>query len=595
MCRTLWENAVTLPNRPCRSNSRRAASILVVLAACLGSVAGRAETPLMGIVKIASGSFHTCALTNTGGVKCWGNNQTGQLGIDPSQSQSNSPIDVPGLTSGVIAIAAGGNHTCALTTVGGVKCWGLNQNGQLGDNGPLTVRFAPTDVLGLSSGVASIAAGLLTSCAVTAGGAAKCWGANGVGQLGDGTTTQANTPVDVFGLATGVSAIDAYGAHTCAVTTTGGVKCWGQSTTGDLGTGFPPTSSLVPVDVVSSQSGPPLTGASAVVVNFGGACAFNNGGVLCWGDNSVGQLGNDSVVFSSNIPVSVLAGPAQPPLAGAAQITTGRSHSCALSIAGTVKCWGFNTSAQLGNGDNLRTHNTPVDVIAGPALPPLSGAIAVSAGEDYTCALMGNSGVKCWGANFSGQLGTTLPGSYQFTPVDVLVPSLSLIAVRSRKAHGAAGAFDITLDTVALIGGVVTVEPRTTSAGHTIVFQFDGPVTAAGTVTAIDSAGNPVGVATAVLSGNELQVALTGIPDNSRATISLAGVNGVLSAAVSVGFLVGDVNNSRSVNSSDISSVKARSGQAADATNFKFDLNASGAINSSDISAVKARSGLTLP
>ena len=167
----------------------------------------------------------------------------------------------------------------------------------------------------------------------------------------------------------------------------------------------------------------------------------------------------------------------------------------------------------------------------------------------------------------------------------------TLLAVLSRKAHGTAGTFDLPILMNIPIAGAITVEPRTIGAGHTIVFQFDQLITSAGPVTAT------LGSATSVTSNNnDVIVTLTGLAENRRVTISLTNVNGsASSAAVSMGFSVGDVNNTRSVNSSDISGVKARSGQTTTASNFQFDLNASGAINSSDISAVKARSGLTLP
>ena len=567
---------------------------LVSLIFCVATGNAMAQTPLTGIAKISAGSFHTCALTNSGGVKCWGYNNTGQLG-NGSKIDAQSPVDVTGLTSGVIAIAAGGSHTCALTTGGGVKCWGLNQNGQLGDNGPQLPRLVPGDVPGLTSGVTAIAAGLLTTCALTTGGAAKCWGANGVGQLGDGTTTQALVPVDVFGLASGVSAIATYNGHSCALTTVGGIKCWGQNNSGQLGTGFPPNPSLVPVDVISAQSMPALTGASAIAVNFASSCALKSGGVLCWGDNSVGQLGNDLILFSSNTPVNVLSGPSSAPLVGVSAIAAGRSHACALTSVGGLKCWGFNTSGQVGNGNNSRVISTPEDVIAGPSLPPLSGVSAVSAGEVHTCALMNNGGVKCWGANFNGQLGDNST-SPRFTPVDVLVlPPFALNAVQSRKTHGAAGIFDLLIDTIPIISGAVTVESRSSGASHLIVFQFTSPVTATGAATAVNGSGAPLSISSAIASGNDVLVTLTGAADNSRATVSLANVNGTLNPSASIGFLIGDVNNTRSVNSSDISSVKARSGQTTDLTNFKFDVNASGAINSSDISAVKARLDLVLP
>ena len=172
----------------------------------------------------------------------------------------------------------------------------------------------------------------------------------------------------------------------------------------------------------------------------------------------------------------------------------------------------------------------------------------------------------------------------------------SLLTVQSRKTHGTAGTFDLPIDTSVGIGGAVTVESRTSGVGgHKIVFQFSGPVTAVSGVTSLDSTSNPISTATFAIVGSDVEVTLTGVPDNRRANITVSDVNAIATPSAAIGFMVGDVNNSRTVNSSDISGVKARSGQTADASNFKFDVNASGAINSSDISAVKARSGTTLP
>jgi hypothetical protein len=210
-------------------------------------------------------------------VKCWGDNAYGQLG-DNSTTQRLTPVDVSGLASGVVAITAGYSHTCALTTAGGVKCWGLNFAGQLGDNSA-TNRLTPVDVSGLASGVAAIAASYSHTCAVTTVGGVKCWGADNLGQLGDGATDGdrilRTTPVEVSGLASRVAAIATGGFHTCALTTAGGVKCWGDS-------------QLTPIDVPGLESG-----VSAITAGFNHTCVLTTAnGMKCWGNNDYGQLGD---------------------------------------------------------------------------------------------------------------------------------------------------------------------------------------------------------------------------------------------------------------------------------------------------------------
>jgi Dockerin type I domain/Putative Ig domain/Fibronectin type III domain len=166
--------------------------------------------------------------------------------------------------------------------------------------------------------------------------------------------------------------------------------------------------------------------------------------------------------------------------------------------------------------------------------------------------------------------------------------------VYSRKVHGAAGAMDLAILDVPL-AGAITVEPRAIGSGHQILFRFDSTVTSVASVAVTDAASAAIGATAASFIGNDLIVTLTAIPDNTRVAVSVTGVNGLLDVSRAMGFLIGDINNSRSVNATDISGVKARSGQTADATNFRFDVNASGGINATDISAVKARSGLVLP
>lgn len=259
-------------------------------------------TPVIGLASgtsaISAGMNHSCALTSTGGVKCWGANGFGQLG-DGTDTNRLSPVNVSGLGSGVQAISAGGEHSCALTSGGGVRCWGNNDFGQLGDNSS-NGRLTPVNVVGLTSGVQSISAGRFHTCAVMTTGAVKCWGNNEDGQLGDGTSTDRYTPVDVANFASGGRFAAAGHSHTCASTTGGAVRCWGNNSWGQLGNGsFTP--SLVPVAVSGLASG-----VQAIDAGDSHTCAASSDGMArCWGENTYGQLG-DNTWSNRNTPVIVL-------------------------------------------------------------------------------------------------------------------------------------------------------------------------------------------------------------------------------------------------------------------------------------------------
>lgn len=356
-----------------------------------------------GIRALATGWQHTCALATDGVVKCWGRNLLGQLG-DGTDRDRLTAVEVGGLGGGVQAIVAGYDHTCALTSNGGVKCWGFNIAGQLGD-GTRVNRLAAVDVNGLASGVIALAAGLGHTCAVTMSGGVKCWGDNSRGQLGDGTTVSRLTAVDVSGLGNGVSALAAGSEHTCAITTSGGVKCWGYNNAGQLGAN-PTTSTLTPVDVVGLNSG-----VGAISAGELHTCALTtDGGVKCWGDNYHGQLGDGSGTDSwTAVDVSGLG-------SGVSAVTAGRRHSCALTTATGVKCWGSNRRGQIGDG------STTNRLTAADSIGLSSGVSAIAAGNEHTCAVTLNGGVKCWGDNYRGQLG--IGGRNYGLPGYVLSPDL---------------------------------------------------------------------------------------------------------------------------------------------------------------------------
>ena len=368
-----------------------------------------------GVAAIAAGGNHTCALTAAGGVKCWGDNSYGALG-DGTTTNRLTPVDVSGLTSGVAAIAAGESHTCALTASGGVMCWGYNLYGQLGE-GTRGNYQTPVDVSGLSSGVTAITAGYDHTCALTAAGGVKCWGWNSFGQLGDGTTTYHLTSVDVSGLSNGVTAIAAGGSHTCALTALGGVMCWGKNDVGQLGDGTT-TDRLTPVDVSGLSSG-----VAAIAVGESHTCALTAAdGVKCWGWNLWGQLGDGTGVVRP-MPVDVFG-----LSSGVAAIAAGRSHTCALTASGGVMCWGDNSFGQLG--DDTTTDRWILVDVHGLS----SGVAAIAAGESHTCALTSAGGVKCWGKNDVGQLGDDTTTD-RWIPVDVHGLSSGVIAIAAGGSH----------------------------------------------------------------------------------------------------------------------------------------------------------------
>ncbi len=199
-----------------------------------------------GVEKIACGSSHTCALMSTGGVKCWGLNEDGEVG-DGTTTNRTRPVDVTGLSSGVAAVSLGSRHSCALMDTGTVKCWGHGTYGQLG-NGSTWYRTTPVDVTGLSD-VIFLGAFNWHTCAIVDGGTLKCWGYNSEGQIGDGTLDNRTTPVDVLGLTHTPVFVEGGQFHTCAIMDYGGVKCWGGGDSGELGNGGE-EGSVMPVDVL---------------------------------------------------------------------------------------------------------------------------------------------------------------------------------------------------------------------------------------------------------------------------------------------------------------------------------------------------------
>jgi alpha-tubulin suppressor-like RCC1 family protein len=253
-----------------------------------------------GVTQLSVGTSHSCAVTNTNGLKCWGNGSYGRLG-DGTTNQRSAPVEIFPSGSGVIAVSLGDVSTCALFSGGSVQCWGRNYSGQLGTGGT-TDSLSPTPVPTLTSGVVAISVGensVLSgqashACALMTDGSVQCWGDNTAGQIGDGTTSQRLTPTAVVGLPAPAVGISAGAKHTCAVLDTGALYCWGLNASQQLGDGTV-TPRPQPTQVYGLSSG-----IAAVAAGSVHTCAMTTtSDVKCWGDNVYGQLGDGTNIARS--------------------------------------------------------------------------------------------------------------------------------------------------------------------------------------------------------------------------------------------------------------------------------------------------------
>lgn len=354
---------------------------------------------------IVGGNGHTCMIRPNGTVKCWG---LGAYLGDGSAGGSRTPVTVsgiPGRAGGLsaVALAAGGSHTCALLSDKTVVCWGANGWGQLG-NGTNTNQLTPVPVTGITNATA-IATGSTHTCAVLSDTTVRCWGNNTYGTLGNGGTNPSGewTPVTVMvdGITplNNVISVAAAQFHTCALKVGGTVHCWGTDYRGAVGIGVPwtglhPFADSTAVGVANAQA----LGAGGVLDDTN-CTLYASGSIQCWGFGDYGQLGNGTYV-SSAMPENVTG------IVGAIGGSVGRAMACALMNDGTIRCWGSGTLGELGNGADLSS-TVPVDVTG------ISGAVFVGSGPAalHTCAVFADASVKCWGYNNDVQLGAIDPNN----------------------------------------------------------------------------------------------------------------------------------------------------------------------------------------
>ena len=393
---------------------------------------------------------HSCALLDSGAVRCWGENNEAQLGYghlnaigDNEIPESAGDVDM-GIGLEAYQIATGYAHTCVLLTNDAVRCWGDNSSGQLGygHTNRIGDNETPADVgdvdLGLSMGVkvTQIAAGGRHTCALLDSGAVRCWGTNFRGQLGyghTGTIGDDETPAKAASAGKGgdvdvgtslVTQITAGDAHTCVLLSDGAVRCWGTNSSGQLGYGHTGTigDDETPAWAASTGRGGDIdlglsmgVKVTQIAAGYAHTCVLlSDDAVRCWGGNISGQLGygHTGTIGDDETPANAFRG-GDVDLGLSAgvkvtQIAAGGHHTCVLLSDSAVRCWGGNISGQLGYGHTNDLGDDEMPTGAGDVDLGLSTGVKVTqitASDSHTCVLLDDKTVRCWGANGRGQLG----------------------------------------------------------------------------------------------------------------------------------------------------------------------------------------------
>lgn len=349
---------------------------------------------------LAAGKYHTCGLTSSGEVWCWGSNERGQLGVSTSGSTSSIPVRVGSQTT-FASITAGELHTCALASGGAAYCWGSNVNSAIGvatvndtcAGAPCAI--SPVRAAGTLTFVA-LDAGATHNCAVDTSGVTRCWGSNFFGESGsDAFGTATASPVAVSGGHTFSTVSGGYRSN-CALDVVGSLYCWGLGEDGQLGTlGIGACGSGITSFRCSAAPVAANTPASFSAVSSGAAfaCGITKNGVLmCWGLNAQGQLGTSGFVSSPNPTLVDIDGTWS-------SLDVGYFHACALRSSGAALCWGLNNTGQLGDGSALYTSTFPTPVAGGKTF------MRIVTGANHTCALTSDGVAWCWGADLFSQLG----------------------------------------------------------------------------------------------------------------------------------------------------------------------------------------------
>lgn len=470
--------------------------------------------------------------------------------------------------------------TTTAVTWPGTYSWGGNPCTNNGFGGSLTPQP-------FGSGWAQYKMGRYSIVARRLDGSLWSWVCNVDGNIGQGTLDETPTPTQI-GSATNWDAIAASSYHMLARRSDGSLWASGNNGSGQLGNGTNSNSNVLVQSLQAPAIGAASAGAGSATVSFTPLPATYNPVTGYRAISTPGGFTGTCTAPCSGITVSGLSAGTSYTITVAATNSAGNGQDSAASnsVVPTVTTT-FTVTPSAGANGSISPS------VAQTVTSGATSAFTVTPNSGYSATVGGT----CTGS-LVGTTYTTAAVVANCTVIASFTLNMALNTVQSRKIHGGAGTFDLLIDTTLLTGGLVTVEPRAIGSGHSIVFQFNQAVTSIGSVTAVDTNGNPIRVANGVINaGNstEVIVTLTGVADANRVTITVnnvAGAGNTLNqATASMGYLVGDVNNSRSVSNTDISAIKTRAGQPLDNNNFKYDVNASGGITNTDISATKTRAG----
>lgn len=378
----------------------------VSLDASTGALTGpAAATWQLAATELMAGEMSVCARVGSTGVRCWGWNSDGQLG-DGTTVKSWVPVPVTGLSdvSSLASVSSAARHKCARTSSSAAYCWGENFSGEIGTGSANPTSHTTPVASTVFDPASGVSLGRSTTCGVVAA-KVQCVGSNYFGQLATGnvdtpkltlTTAKASAGIDL----TGVTDVFGGNSHTCALIS-GAAYCWGLGTDGQLGNGSQ-TNKTYATAVTGSEA------FSALSVGRLFTCGVKtNKTVMCWGKNANGQLGDGTTTTRSS-PVSVGA------LAEVTGLAAGSDSACAIKTDKTVWCWGNGGSGQMGNGTDGGTNSTPVRVTS-----MVDAEEIVAAGTSY-CVRRTSGAVSCWGSNSQGELGQNPVSTPDApTPIDV--------------------------------------------------------------------------------------------------------------------------------------------------------------------------------